>query len=166
MVKCVSSIYITAWMYCLFPKILIFGTSFNDVFDKFTIRSVVHCLYNPSSDRILLSKQWIKGSLANLICEAKSLSKQDLLIMITCLSKNVQPPKTVLFKLATFPIFIESLLLFFFSGKSGKIVCFGHLLYWWVRVSPIENPRPLSLLYVIFSLRSNLFTCLVSPNFL
>ena len=34
-------------------------------------------------------KQWIKGSLVNLIRETKSVSKQDLLIMITCSSKDV-----------------------------------------------------------------------------
>ena len=51
----------------------------------------------------LKAKQWIKGSLASLICETKSLSMQDLLIMITCSSKNVQSPETLLFKLTTFP---------------------------------------------------------------
>ena len=48
-------------------------------------------------------KQWIKGSLVNSISETKSLSKQDLLIKITCSSKDVQSSETILSKLATFP---------------------------------------------------------------
>ena len=32
----------------------------------------------------------IEGSLVNFICEAKSVSKQDVLIMVTCPSKVVQ----------------------------------------------------------------------------
>ena len=51
------------------------------------------------------SKQWIKGSLANFICKTKSLSKQEVLIMITCPSKVLQWIETMLSKLATFPCF-------------------------------------------------------------
>ena len=54
-------------------------------------------------DKNAFPKQWIKGSLVNLICAAKSLSKQDLPIMVTCSSKIVQSPETILSKLATFP---------------------------------------------------------------
>ena len=36
------------------------------------------------------AKQWIKGSLVNFICKAKSLSKQDVLVVITCSSKVLQ----------------------------------------------------------------------------
>ena len=38
----------------------------------------------------VVSKERIKGSLVNFICEAKSVSKQDTLIMITCSCKVVQ----------------------------------------------------------------------------
>ena len=49
------------------------------------------------------SKQWIKGSLVKFICETKSESKQDVLIMATCPSNFVQWTETMIFKLATFP---------------------------------------------------------------
>ena len=40
--------------------------------------------------RELRPKEYIKGSLVNFICEAKSVSKQDALLMITCSCKVVQ----------------------------------------------------------------------------
>ena len=49
-----------------------------------------------------LPKQWIKGSVVNFICETKSVSKQDALIMVACPSKVVQGTETMLSKLATF----------------------------------------------------------------
>ena len=49
------------------------------------------------------TKPWIKGSLANFIWETKPVSKQDVLIKVTCLSKVVQWTETMLSKLATFP---------------------------------------------------------------
>ena len=49
------------------------------------------------------TKQWIKGSLVNFICEAKSVSKQDALILITWSSKVMQWTESTLSKLAIFP---------------------------------------------------------------
>ena len=54
------------------------------------------------------AKQWIKGGLVNFICKAKSLSKQDVLIMITCLSKIVQWPKQYFQSWLLYPTFTES----------------------------------------------------------
>ena len=51
------------------------------------------------------SKQWIKGNLVNFICEAKSVSKKDVLIEITCSLKVVQWPETMLSKLAIFSLY-------------------------------------------------------------
>ena len=53
--------------------------------------------------KIPVSKQWNKGSLANFVCEANSVSKQDIIIMVTCPSKVVQWSESMLSKLATFP---------------------------------------------------------------
>ena len=53
--------------------------------------------------RYVNSKQRIKGSLVNFICEAKSVSKWDAIIIVTCPSKVVQWTETMLFKLATIP---------------------------------------------------------------
>ena len=53
---------------------------------------------------ITLTKQWIKGNLVNFICKAKSVSNQDVLIMVTCPSKIVQWRETMLSKLATFSL--------------------------------------------------------------
>ena len=50
-----------------------------------------------------IPRQWIKGSLVNFICEAKSVSKQDALILITWSSKVMQWTETTLSKLAIFP---------------------------------------------------------------
>ena len=49
------------------------------------------------------AEQWIQGSVVNFICETKSVSKQDVLIMVTWPSKVVQWTETMLYKLATFP---------------------------------------------------------------
>ena len=48
-------------------------------------------------------KQGIKGSTVNFICETKSVSKQDALILLTCSCKILQITKTIVSKLATFP---------------------------------------------------------------
>ena len=47
-------------------------------------------------------RQWIKESLVNFISEVKSLSNQDILIMVICTNKVVQWTETMLSKLATF----------------------------------------------------------------
>ena len=49
------------------------------------------------------AKQWIRGNLVNFFCEPKSVSKQDALILITCLSKMVQRSEIVISELSTFP---------------------------------------------------------------
>ena len=49
--------------------------------------------------KVRITKKWIKGSLVNLIFEAK-LSKQHVLIMITWVSEK---PESLLSKLAAFP---------------------------------------------------------------
>ena len=46
---------------------------------------------------------WIKGISVNFISEAKSVSMQDVVIVVTCSSKVMQWTDTVLSKLATFP---------------------------------------------------------------
>ena len=51
----------------------------------------------------LTLKQWTKGNLVSLICEAKSMSKQDVLMMVTGPSNIVQWIETMLSKLTTFP---------------------------------------------------------------
>ena len=60
------------------------------------------------------TKQWIKGSLYNFICEAKSVSNQDVLVMVTCPSKVVHWIETMLSKLGTF-----------------------HCIYWFVLYFPV-----------------------------
>ena len=50
----------------------------------------------------LYTKQWIKENVVNFICESKSVSKQDVLIMVTWPSKVVQWTETMLSKFATF----------------------------------------------------------------
>ena len=48
-------------------------------------------------------KQWIKGNVVNFISETKSMSKQDVHIVVTCPSKVVQWTEIMLYKLAAFP---------------------------------------------------------------
>ena len=59
-------------------------------------------------------KQWIKGNAGNFICKTRSVSKQEVLSIITYPSNVLQWPETMLFKLATFPyihwIVLETLL--------------------------------------------------------
>ena len=50
-----------------------------------------------------IAKQWIKENVVNFLCETKSVSKQDALILIARSSKIVQWTKTMLSKLTTFP---------------------------------------------------------------
>ena len=50
----------------------------------------------------LTMKQWFKGSLVNNICEVNLVSKQDLLIMVTCSSNVVQWTDTMLSKFIVF----------------------------------------------------------------
>ena len=68
-------------------------------------------------------KQWIKGSLVNFICEAKSVLKQNVLIIVTCPSKVVQWTEPCFPSWLLFSVFIES-----FRIKNS----FERFVYWFV----------------------------------
>ena len=59
------------------------------------------------------SKQWIKRRVVNFICETKSVSKQDVLIMVRWPNKLCNELKPCFPSWLLFPVFIESNILVF-----------------------------------------------------
>ena len=89
-----------------------------------TVFRVCYLIFNVYFDD---PKQWIKRSLVNFICEAKTLSKQDVLIMSTCItgSKGVLAMRPIPVQFLSFSCSFErkfcQVIDWRSSGSSGRV---------------------------------------------